>query len=161
VTTHLPGDNEEVYQYDVMRWAQEQAKFLTPPQTLVLWCLCLNAWYKPDNTENAPVGQVLAGCTPLSKIRMKTGLSDRAVRDALNALQDNGYIYRESKAGWGKSTILVFWSEGADEIREEFRAGVRDLPESIKRKPRTHSKRIIGDYGDNIVEFPLRHQTPE
>lgn len=161
MSIYLPDDNEEVKPHEVMEWAQEQAKFLSPTQTYVLWYLCLNAWRTPNNPEEAHVGQVLSGRTALSKIQMRTGLSDKAVRDALNALQDKGYILRQSKAGWGQSRIYVFWGGGADERRAEFRRGVRDLPEAMKRKVKTRPKRITGDYGDNIVEFPLRYQTPE
>lgn len=159
--THLPAGDEEVDPFEVMRWAQEQAQFLSPPQTLVLWYLCLNAWHKPDNPENEHVGTVLSGRTPLSKIRMRTGLSDRGVRDALNALQDKGYIFRESKPGWGQSRIEVFWSEGADEFRAELRAGVVDLPEAMKRKVKTRERGLTVVSDADIVEFPLRRETPQ
>lgn len=143
----------EVQQYEVLEWAQEQAQYLTPTQTLVLWYLCINAWHTPNNSEGAQEGMVLSGRTPLRKIQMRTGLGERTVRDALNALQDNGYIWRESKPGNGQSRICVFWHEGADERRAEFRAGVRDLPEAMKRKSKALEEPVSGVYEDNIVEF--------
>jgi DNA-binding MarR family transcriptional regulator len=149
--TSLPSG--EVRQYDVLEWAQEQAKYLTPTQHHVLLYLCINAWHTPDNNENAPAGMVLSGRTAMSKIQMRTGLSERTVRDALNALQDNGYILRKSKPGNGQSVIGVLWQEDHDDIRAEIWAGVRDLPKEWKRDVRPPAKRIVGGSEGNIVEF--------
>jgi DNA-binding MarR family transcriptional regulator len=148
----------EVQKYEVLEWAQEQAQFLTPTQTLVLWYLCINAWNSPSNREGAPAGQVLSGRTALRKIRMRTGLSDRAVRDALHHLQDAGYIWRESKHGNGQSKIVVFWIESADEMRAEVRAGVREIPEGMRRKPKKRATPVVRG---NIIEFPFRRETPQ
>jgi DNA-binding transcriptional ArsR family regulator len=157
--TSLPEG--EVSPREVLEWAQEQAKFLTPTQTHVLWYLCINAFRKPDNPEDAPVGQVLRGRTPMRKIRLNTGLSERAIRDALNALQNAGYIYREFRSGNGTSEILVLWTEDMDDVRTEIRAGVRDLPERFKRASRERSPRIVESSDAVIVQFPLRHEVPE
>jgi hypothetical protein len=86
----------------------------------------------------------------LRKIQMRTGLGERTVRDALNSLQDAGYIWRKSLPGNGQSQIMVFWSAGADERRAEFRAGVRDLPEGLRRKPK---KELTPVSEGNIIEF--------
>lgn len=152
MTTYL--SDGEVTQHEVMAWAQEQAKFLSPTQTLVLWYLCINAWHTPTNPEGAHAGQVLSGRTVLRKIQLNTGLSDKAVRDALNALQDEGYVWRKSLPGNGQSQIAVFWSAGADERREEFRAGVRDLPEGFKRTtPKTKKRHLTAVSEGNVVAF--------
>ena len=142
---------EEVYLSEVVEWAQEQTQFLTPTQAHVLLYLCCNAWTS-DNPEG-PIGQVLSGRTALRKIQMGTGLSQRTVRYALDALQDNGYIWCKHAPGNGKSQIVIFWSEAADERRAEFRAGVRPLPEGFKREIKRRPKRIAGDSGSNIVQF--------
>lgn len=123
----------EVQQHELLEWALGQAKFLTPTQAHVLLYLCINAWHTDTNPEGSPAGQVLRGRTALRKIQLFTGLSERTIRDALNALQDEGYVWRDSKPGNGQSRIVVFWSEGSDDRREEYRAGVRDLPEAFKR----------------------------
>lgn len=143
----------EVSPHDVMEWAQEQAQFLTPTQTLVLWYLCINAWHTATNNEGRSPGDVLSGRTSLRKIQMRTGLSQRAVRYALDGLQDKGYVIAEHQPGNGRSAISIFWHEGADEVRKEVRAGVRDFPEAMKRKVNTRQKRISGSSEDNIVEF--------
>lgn len=151
----------EVQQHDVLEWAQDQAQYLTPTQHHVLLYLCINAWHTPDNKENAPVGVVLSGRTSLRKIQMKTGLSERAVRNNLNALQDAGYILRDSLPGHGQSVIGVLWREEYDEIRAEIRAGTRDLPKEWRRAVKPSKERIVGSSDGNIVQFPLRHEVPE
>ena len=131
----------EVSLYEVMEWAQEQAQFLTPTQSLVLWYLCVNAWRKEHNREGREPGEVMSGKASIRRIQMGTGLSERSVRYALDALQDNGYIYCEHRNGRRFSGIVVFWSGGADDRRAEFRAGVRDLPEAMKRTTRPVKKK--------------------
>ncbi len=143
----------EVTTHAVLEWAQEQAQYLSPTQTHVLWYLCMNAWYTTSNRERATPGDVLSGCTSLRRIQMKTGLGKTAVRAALDGLQDAGYIWADHKPGNGSSRISIFWNEGADEVRAEVRAGVRDFPEGMKRKIVTRPKRIVGSSGDNIVQF--------
>ena len=133
----------EVDLHEVMEWAQEQAQFLSPTQTLVLWYLCINAFRTSNNREGREPGDVLSGRTSLRKIQMRTGLSQRAVRYALDGLQDLGYIWAEHKPGNGQSRIMVFWSEHSDEIRAEMRAGVRDLPEALKRPVKKQTPRRV------------------
>jgi DNA-binding MarR family transcriptional regulator len=143
----------EVSQHEVLEWAQEQAQYLSPTQSHVLLYLCINAWHTTSNHEGRSPGDVLSGRTALSKIQMRTGLGKTAVKDALDALQDAGYIVANHRPGNGKSWISVYWSESADDIRAEVRAGVRALPEVLRREIKTRPKRIVGSSADNIVEF--------
>lgn len=146
--------NEEVHLYEVMAWAQTQAQYLSAPShTIVLWYLCANAWCTPDNKEGAAPGDVLSARTSLRKIQMGTGLSARAVRYALDALQDAGYIVAKHRPGNGQSEIAVLWFEEADEIRAEMRAGVRSLPDTWKREIKRRPKAITGIKDGNIVQF--------
>lgn len=155
----LPVDGE-VTSHEVWEWAQEQAKHLSPTQTLVLWYLCLNAWRKPNHPEGSLPGQVLSGRVSISRIRVRTGLSERAIRNALRELRYAGYIIYDLKPGNGASEITVVWNEGADARREEYRAGVRDLPEYFQRPKKKPSKSNTGDLEHNILPFPLRHEVP-
>lgn len=150
--TSLPRGGE-VRQHRVLAWALEQAQYLTPTQHHVLLYLCINAWHTADNNEAAPVGMVLTGRTALRKIQMGTGLSQRAVRNALDGLQDAGYILCAHKPGNGQSHIGILWWEEFDEIREEFRAGARDLPKDWRRTIKPRPKRITGNSEGNIVQF--------
>lgn len=151
--TSLPRGGEDVKQDRVLAWALEQAQYLTPTQHHVLLYLCISAWHKADNPENEPMGMVLSGLTALRKIQMGTGLSQRAVRNALDGLQDAGYILCKHRPGNGRSDIAVLWWEDFDEIREEFRAGVRDLPKEWQREIQRRPERIVGSSGSNIVPF--------
>lgn len=132
----------EVGLHEVMEWAQDQAQFLTPTQTLVLWYLTINAFRTDNNREGREPGDVMSGRTALRKIQMRTGLSQRAVRYALDDLQDLGYIYADHRPGNGRSRVAVFWSEGADERRAEARAGVRALPEGLKRTQKSREPHL-------------------
>lgn len=143
----------EVTQHEVLEWAQEQAQYLSPTQSHVLLYLCINAWHTASNHEGRSPGDVLSGRTALSKIQMRTGLSQRAVRYALDDLQDAGYIVASHRPGNGKSSIGILWHAGADEMRAEVRAGVRDIPDAMKRVVKTRTKPIVGSNGTNIVQF--------
>lgn len=148
----------EVTQHEVLEWAQEQAQYLSPTQAHVLLYLCINAWHTASNHEGRSPGDVLSGRTALSKIQMRTGLSEKTVRRALDALQDAGYIVANHQPGNGKSKIGILWHAGADEMRAEVRAGVRTIPEAMKRTIVTRTKPIVGVNGTNIVEFRSGHR---
>jgi DNA-binding PadR family transcriptional regulator len=128
----------EVDLHDVMGWAQEQSVFLrSPSMRLVLWYLCVNAFRHVNNPENREPGDVLSAYATVARIQRGTGLSDKSVREALQELQDEGYIVADLKHGRGKSRITVFWTEQADERRADFRDGIRDLPKGFQRTPKS------------------------
>lgn len=157
--TSLPSG--EVTLHEVMEWAQEQAQFLTPTQTHVLWYLCLNSWRKPGNKEAASPGQVLSGRAPLRKIQMGTGLSKRAVIYALDSLQSKGYIVRDHQPGHGRSEVLVLWEASDDEFRAEVRAGVRKVPESFQKPTRTATPGKKETALAIILPFPSVHDVQQ
>ena len=128
---HLPEG--EVPLRDVMEWVQEQAQFLTPTQTHVLWYLCANAWRKPDNPEGQLTGGVMSGRTKISTICARTGLSRRTVREAMWDLQESAYIYCQYTRGRGTSAVNVFWTGAHDATRAEIRAGAKELPKALRR----------------------------
>lgn len=155
--TSLPDG--DVGQFDVMRWAQEQAIYLSPPAAHhVLLYLCLNAFYKGDNPEGRSPGDVLSAYASMAKIQRYTGLSESSVRRALRTLEDNGYVSARMLPGKGKSEIGIFWTASADEMREEFRAGIRDLPKGMRRSDRVAPKKTPKKV-DNVisVEFGTGH----
>ena len=149
----------EVALHEVMAWAQEQTPFLPhASQRFVLWYLCVNAFRYEDNPEGRHVGCVLSAYAPVARICAGTGLSERAVRGALRYLQDNGYVHAEHVPGNGKSSIAVYWTEGADERRADFRAGIRPLPKGFQRDVRTPRK---AHHLAVVTNLPLRQPLPE
>lgn len=150
--TSLPDG--EVHLDEVMAWAQEQSQYMmSPSQTLVLWYLCINAFRHETNYEDRYPGDVLSGRVSLSKIQMGTGLSQRAVRYALDDLQDWGYICAVHKPGNGKSRITVYWTSDADEMRAEVRAGVRTIPVGFKRETQSPGPRPLAVLA-TVIPFP-------
>jgi hypothetical protein len=124
----------EVRSSDVLRWAQEQAIYLSPPSLHhVLLYLCINAFYKDENREGKKPGNVLTGRTRLRTIQRYTGLSRRTVQRALDGLQDQGYVLVSMDGGNEPNEIFVAWSEAMDDVRTEVRAGLRDLPKVFQR----------------------------
>ena len=125
----------DVRQSDVIRWAQEQAIYLSPPSAHhVLLYLCLNAFYTGSNPEGKGPGNVMTGRTRLRTIRRYTGLGRATIQRALDILQDNGYVLVSMEGGRGDNQICVAWSEAMDRVREEFRAGHSDLPKIFRRE---------------------------
>lgn len=139
---------------DVNEWVMGQAQYLSPTQTLVLWYLAANAWL--SECEEGKEGEVMSGRTPTTKIMMRTGLGERTVRDALRALQDEGYIIADMQRGNGKSTITVFWDPAMDVIREEYRAGVRSLPKYFQRQEKEPVAKLQTVTEATILKFPNR-----
>jgi hypothetical protein len=128
----------EVGLHEVLEWAEEQAPFLRSPATrLVLIYLCTHTWRVPENPEKRNVGDVLSRYASVARIQRGTGLSDKTVRGALRELQSEGYIIANLKHGNGKSEIGVFWEEGHDEFRADYRAGIKPLPKPFRRGSRT------------------------
>ena len=146
---------------EVTEWGWRQADYLTPTQHHVLLYLSQNAFLTEDNPEGAMRGQVYRARTSMAAIRRGTGLSERTVRDALRALQDQAYVLSEMSPGYGVSRIVVFWNEVADALREDFRAGVKPLPKVFRRPQRVAPETQLSDNQDNIVQFPYRQQLPQ
>jgi hypothetical protein len=138
-----------------MAWAQEQTPFLrTPSQRLVLWYLCINAFRHSNNREGREPGDVLSAFVPIARVQRGTGLSKRQAIYALQDLQDAGYIIREMRTGNGKSRIAVFWSENFDQIREDFRAGVKPLPKQFSRTIPVRNAPVQEEREGNVIPFP-------
>lgn len=140
---------------DVVEWGWGEAKHLAPTQTLVLQYLIANAFLSPDNPEQAPVGQVLRGRSRMVALRKHTGLSDNTARAALRGLQERAYIVTDMKRGRGQSRIMVLWDDHHAELRDDLRAGVRDLPAYL-RVPSTTAKKTESQTEDaTILQFPV------
>lgn len=120
-------------QWDVMAWALDQAQFLAPTQHHVLLYLCLSAFYKAENPEDAWVGKVLSKRSEQAEIQFHTGLSRRTIQRVLLELQEAGYIVYKSFNSPNKgSEITIAWREEMDELRAQVRRGVRDFPVLFK-----------------------------
>lgn len=138
-------DSGEVDLRDVMEWATEQSKYLASPgDRLVLWYLCLHAFRYENNPEHRVVGAVLSRYASLSRIALGTGLSVTSVRNSLQRLQEQAYIFAQHRPGNGRSEILVFWSGASDDNREAFRQGVKKYPDWTRdRSPKAKPKRAL------------------
>jgi hypothetical protein len=151
----------EVSLNEVMGWAQEQTEHLrSPASRLVLWYLCINAFRHPDNPEGRDVGDVLSAYTPIARICAGTALGARTVRDALTELQEEGFILADMKRGRGQSRITVFWNEHSDQIRADYRRGIRDLPKGFKRVEQTPQVGLSPVSEATILQFPNRQDLP-
>jgi DNA-binding MarR family transcriptional regulator len=161
----MPLPDGDVALRDVLEWVQEQAQFLTPTQHHVLFYLASNAFVTNANPENRKPGDVYSGRCALSKIAHRTGLSQRAVRYALDALQEAGYVVAELQPGHGKSKITVFWMEAADEMRAEFRSGSKPLPKGFQKvvkapKKQAHLASVV-DIRSGKRCHNMRQEVPE
>lgn len=161
----MPGlPSGEVASYEVSEWVQEQAQFLSPTQTFVLWYLAANAWHTPDNPEGRLVGDVLSGRCLLSSIKHRTGLSEKAIRNALKDLQRQGYIIAQLRPGNGQSRITVFWEGKFDQIRAEFRSGAKPLPKHfdlpVKVQKSRHLATVV-DIGSGTTYRDNRYDVPQ
>lgn len=143
-------------------WLEEQMLLLgTPAQRLVLWYLATHSFRREDNPEGGVPGQVLAGYTPLARIRRGTGLGDSTVRYALEYLQANGYIIAEMVPGHGKSRIFVYWTDKADDMRADYRAGIKPLMKAFQRKTTDPVKTEKKQADAVILQFPKRQNLTE
>lgn len=149
----IPSDGE-VTPHEVNEWVQEQAQHLSCTRLLVLWYLAANAFRSEANPEHQRIGAVMSGRTAMSRIQYRTGLGERTVRDALRDLQNEGYIVADHQPGNGKSTVHVFWGEEYDMLREEHRAGIRDLPKPFHRRSKRPQEQPREE--DDAVILPFR-----
>jgi DNA-binding transcriptional ArsR family regulator len=134
-------DHEGYSLHEVLEWVQAQAEYLhSPSARFVLWYLALNAFRHENNPEGGLVGQVMTGRANIAKIQSATGYSDKTVREALHQLQDAGYIIAEMSRGRGKSRIFVYWTPLADEMRSNFRRGIKPLLKGFERTITTNKK---------------------
>lgn len=118
-------------------WAFNQAAYIGANDLLVLLVLTHYAFYKTENPERAPVGQVLAGYSALDVLASWTGLSNRTVQRSLERLQrEHGYLIRtprpyDGEPGRAPRIIRLYWTEGDDATRSAFRRGLVPLPNAF------------------------------
>lgn len=147
----------EVDLHEVLAWAQEQSPFLRSASArLLLMDLCINAWRHDRNRQGAEPGEVVQSATSLHSIQRRTGMSDKTVRRAMAELQEEGFLIADLKQGFGKNRIVIFWTEGADERRTDYRAGIRPLPRGFKREVETPSVADSGPHEAVVINFPIR-----
>lgn len=121
---------------------------------MVLLDLCIHAWRHEDNEERAPAGLVLRKHSSLAAIQRTTGLSKRAVQDALETLRRAGYVITRFRPGYGNSQIMVFWTEGADQMRADYRAGIKPLLKDFQKDEKEPRKPLEVVREGNIIQFP-------
>jgi len=120
----------------VRDWAHNQAAYVDKFELILLLVLTHHAFYRTDNPEDAPVGQVLQAYSGLDVLAAWTCLSPRQVRRALWSLQcEHGYLTRTPRPldhvpGRLSRVIRVFWSEDFDALRAGHRAGA-PLPDEF------------------------------
>jgi hypothetical protein len=115
--------------YDVADWAHNQAAYLGSNHLLMLLVLCHQAFYRQDNPEGVPVGQVMTGYSAVPVLADWTGFSERTVLRLLESLQaQHGYLRRlprHSDARSGRQTriIRLYWTTEHDAMRAVARSG--------------------------------------
>lgn len=142
-------------------WAHAQAAYIGGSVHHVLLVLTHHAFYKSDNPEHAPVGQVLLGYSSLPVLQSWCGISQSSLQRALWALQaEHGYITRTPRPYDGESgrpprIIQVFWTAEDDATRNSFRDGRSALPDEfvisarqIERRHRVPDLRLYRNDGD-------------
>lgn len=121
----------------VTQWVYGQGRFNDVYEQAVLAYLAAHAFYREPNPEGGEVGQVLYQASYFESIMTGTGIKSRkAVRSALNRLQDKAYIQRETRGPIGANEphrIYVLWAE--DALREEMRDGRKRLPPPLLDRP--------------------------
>lgn len=121
----------------VKDWAHEQAAHVGPLELVLLLVLCHHAFYRADNPEQAPVGQVMQGYSSLPVLAAWTSLSERSVRRYLHSLQTtHGYLISRPRPPDGEPgrlprVIRLLWTPEHDAMRASARAGAL-LPDAFK-----------------------------
>lgn len=119
-------------------WAFSQSAYIGGSEHHLLLVLTHHAFYRADNPERAPVGQVLAGYSSLEVLASWTGLSSRTVQRCLEALQgEHGYLVRtprpyDGEPGRTPRIIRLYWTAEDDATRSAYRAGKIPLPEAFE-----------------------------
>jgi hypothetical protein len=124
-----------------MNWAFEQAAFLGPSEHHLLLVLTHHAFYREDNPERAPVGQVMQAYSSIPALVAWTSLTKNTVKKVLASLQsDHGYLTRHARPGDGSpgrppSIIRLYWSAQFDMIRASHRTDQTALPPMFDPPP--------------------------
>lgn len=148
---------EETTQHAVVEWWMKQAGYVSPAEHHVLGVLAMSAFYTSDNREGEPPGRVMYGRSSIQSIRAATGLSESTVKRALRSLQEATYILTTERRASGArqrgpQSIHVFWNEGADDLREQIRKGLKEVPAVFLAKHKKYDREAVQD---NVVDLPL------
>lgn len=138
-------DEDDVTQWDVAQWVRTQGEHLSPTQMTLLYYLSLSAFYSKDNPEDAKVGEVLYAASSYRAISAGTGIrSNTTIREALNSMQEAGFILRDKRTGRGSDhaplRIRVVWGESFDEYREALRDDASEVHPRFLIHPRREQK---------------------
>lgn len=121
----------------VRDWAHNQAAYIGGNHLLLLLVLTHRAFYRADNPEAAPVGQVMAGYSGVPVLCDWTGLGRTTVMKLLMELQtEHGYLIQRPRAVDGRvgrlpRVIRLFWNTEHDSMRQAAKGGVA-LPDAFK-----------------------------
>jgi hypothetical protein len=128
-------------------WAFDQAEYIGGNSLFLLTVLVHRAFYKTDNPERAPVGQVLSAYSSVPVLMSWTGLSRSTVQRGLTSLQtEHGYITRaprpfDGEAGRPPRIIQIWWTIEDDAMRSLVRSGRAPLPKEFITTPRQIERR--------------------
>jgi hypothetical protein len=124
-----------------LNWAFNQAAYVKGNDLLVLLVLTHHAFYKAENPEHAPVGQVLQAYSSSAALAAWTGLSVSTVKRTLTSLQcEHGYLTRQLRPGDGSpgsppGVIRLYWTTQFDMIRASHREDQTALPPMFDPPP--------------------------
>jgi hypothetical protein len=146
--------------HDVADWAHNQAAHLGGSHLLLLLVLAHVAFYRRDNPERAPVGQVLHGFSGIPVLCDWTGLSRTTVMQLLTDLQvEHGYLLQrprpqDGRLGRQPRIIRLFWTTEHDAMRQAARDGLAPLPDAfsitahqVEIRNRIPTLRVVSDAG--------------
>jgi hypothetical protein len=152
--------------HDVANWAHNQAAYIGGNHLLLLLVLAHAAFYRRDNPEQAPVGQVLHGFSGVHVLSAWTRISERSVYRLLWSLQaEHGYLTRvprpsDQRPGRLARIIQLYWTAEDDAMRASHRAGRSALPDEfvvsahqIEIRDRPASLRLLRGGQDEVEQL--------
>lgn len=134
-TPYSIPNGTEPYPEDRMSWAQEQIPYLNLQDVTVLTFLARHAWGRDRESDAYPLGYVRTEWASTRRIAEAMNKRYQTIHAILTRLREAGYIsvFRDTAKGPGApSQIRIWWYESADVMREQVRAGQRDLPEAFQ-----------------------------
>lgn len=134
-TPYSIPNGTEPYPEDRMSWAQEQIPYLNLQDVTVLTFLARHAWGRDRESDAYPLGYVRPEWSSGRRLAEVMQKRYGTIHAILTRLREAGYIsvYRDAAKGPGApSQIRIWWYESADIMREQVRAGLRELPGAFR-----------------------------
>lgn len=139
-TPYSIPDNTEPFPEDRMSWAMEQIPHLTFQENCLLLFLARHSWGRYTKQGDDLIGYVRPEWASVRRIGNQIGKPSTSVHRGLAGLRDKGYVSiaaNRTPEGSKPSDIKIWFFESDDVMREQVRAGERDMPPIFR--PETQS----------------------